>query len=94
MVDRKIANIKEVIDEKIKLSKNNMMIVDSILCDEMNLDRCYGILKTILNYGLGEESVMAFLTYQLYKVCPEKAEEIMPKLTPEEQEMIETFKWK
>lgn len=84
--------IYQNIDEKIKLLPKDKKLVRDILCEHMNLERCDFIIDQILDMRLDKSSVIAFLTYQLYKVEPERAESFLPRLTNDEKTMFETYK--
>ncbi len=90
--NNKISVIKEKISQYLQLSSNDLKIVELILCDEMNLSRCEDILDNMINVKLDKSSILAFLTYQLYKVKPEVADKISESLTQEERELVESFK--
>ena len=88
--------MKERVLEKIKnnfsLSREEENIIDDILCEEMNLERCDDIIDTIISLRFDNESLIAFLGYQLYKVLPEKADDISKRFNEEILTMYETFK--
>ena len=87
-----LEKIKENIFSQLKLSQTDKKLVEEILCEKMNLDRVSVILDMILKMKLDKDSVLAFLTYQLYKVEPDKADEIEKKLNADCIEMVETYK--
>ncbi len=84
--------IKERILSQFKLDQHDKQTLDLVLCKEMNLDRCEYILNCMFDAKLDKCSVLAFLTYQLYKADAMKAESIEIRLNQEEQEIVESFK--
>ena len=87
-----IDQIKENISSQMKLTQADKNVIDEILCEEMNLDRAKVVSDMILKMKLDKNSVIAFLTYQLFKVNEEKANQIEAKLNDDCKEMIETYK--
>ena len=87
-----IDQIKENISSQMKLTQADKSVIDEILCEEMNLDRAKVVSDMILKMKLDKNSVIAFLTYQLFKVNEEKANQIEAKLNDDCKEMIETYK--
>ena len=86
---------KEILNEIVnsfELSNEEKSLIDSILCEEMNLPRCKEIIKIISDLHFDSESLIAFLLYQLYKVLPLRAEEFLKDLNEDELKMFETFK--
>lgn len=88
--------MKKEIEEKVKnnfnLSENQQAIISEIVCEEMNLLRCSEIIDTMISLRLDEESLIGFLGYQLFKVMPEKADEISRKFNEEELKIYKSFK--
>ena len=87
-----IEKIKSEIFSNIKLNQADKKIVEDILCEKMNLERVFVILEMIIKMQLDKDSILAFLTYQLFKVDSEKASEIEKRLSADGIEMVETYK--
>ena len=87
-----IDQIKENISSQMKLTQADKSLISEILSEEMNLDRTKVVTDMILNMKLDKNSVIAFLTYQLFKVNEEKANQIEDKLNDDCKEMIEAYK--
>ena len=87
-----IEKIKSEIFSNIKLNQADKKIVEDILCEKMNLERVFVILEMIIKMQLDKDSILAFLTYQLFKVDSEKASEIEKRLNTDGIEMVETYK--
>ena len=85
-------SILEKINSSFNLSDDERSLIEEILCEQMNLERCSGIIDTIISLRFDNDSLIAFLGYQLYKVDPEKADEIAKKFDEEILKMFETFK--
>ena len=92
MNEQLIQEVKSCIASNMKLTQSDKNIIDEILCDEMNLDRVKVIVNMIINMKLDKNSVLAFLTYQLFKVNEDKANQIEAKLNDDCKEMVETYK--
>ncbi len=86
------SQIREKILNKYSFDEHDAETLDLILSKKINFSRCDYILDCIINAKLDKSSVLAFLTYQLYKASPEEAEEIIKRLNNEEKELVESFK--
>lgn len=75
-----------------KFDQDEKNILEELICDKLNLARCEYIVKQMVGMRLDKDCVLAFFTYQYYKVAPVKADELAKKLTQDEQEMVESFK--
>ena len=65
--------LKEYIFGKLeKLAEKDRSIISSLICDEMNLDRCKFIISKIFSLSLDNNAVKSFLSYQKYKVFKEQ----------------------
>ena len=87
-----INKILDKITSSIEISEKDLALIKDILCEEMNLPRCYSILDFIFEMRLDKNSAVAFLLYQLYKVKPERAEKLKEEINSEENSMYETYK--
>lgn len=58
----------------------------------MDLARCEGIIDFMIELKLDKSSLMGFLNYQLYKVKPEKAEDIAQDFSKDELAIYDGFK--
>ena len=85
-------NLLKKINENFSLSRDENLLIESILCIEMNLERCSEIIDTIISLRFDNDSLIAFLGYQLFKVAPQRAEEIAEKFNKEAFTMYDTFK--
>ena len=87
---------KKIIENKIfsnfTLSSQKQDLIKEILCEEMNLERCLEIIETIIELRLDEDSLMGFLGYQLFKVLPEKADELAKNFDEDEMKIYDSFK--
>lgn len=88
----KIEDIKVFINEHFSFSQDELALIDKMLVSELNLDRIYDILKNIALYKLDENSVLAFLNYQFYKVNEQEADAICENFNQEIRDMVEDFK--
>ncbi len=86
------SSIQKTIFNHIKLSPEDKETVELILCDKINLPRCEFILDYMFKAKLDKSSILAFLTYQLFKVDPQKADLLLERLTKEENELVDSFK--
>ena len=68
MPDKVIAgDVRNKVCQNFTLTEREKDIVDHILTFDLNYDRISVILDFIIELQLDKASVMAFLTYQLYK---------------------------
>lgn len=88
----KVAKLKEKVLAFYEFSAEEKLILEQLICKELNLDRCEYIIDEMIKIKLGKSSILAFLDYQLFKAKPEKADEIAKKLTIDEQELVASFK--
>jgi len=85
--------LKNYIFENVaKLTDKDREVISSLICEEMNLDRCFEIVKLIISLSLDKASIIAFLGYQFYKVQPEQAEKISKGFTADQTKIFESFK--
>lgn len=75
-----------------KLTEKDREFISSLICDEMNLDRCKFICEKIFALSLDKNAVVSFLAYQKYKVFNDKEEEITTKLNADQLKMFDAFK--
>lgn len=68
--------------------KKIVMMTD---CD-MDLARCEGIIDFLIELKLDKGSLIGFLNYQLYKIMPEKADELAQDFTKDELAIYDGFK--
>ncbi len=88
-----IEKLKNYILKKVeKLTEKDKEFVSTIICEEMNLERCYEIVERIVSLSLDKNSVIAFLAYQLFKVKPELAEKHKKYFNADVTKMYEAFK--
>ncbi len=83
--------IFKIINDNYNFNEKELKIIDDILACELNLSRIKTIIELINKSKLDKSSILSFLTYQLYKIQPEKGEEIIAKLNKEEQGMVHNF---
>ena len=88
--------MKEKIIEKItnnfKLSKHELKLVNSIVVDDINLDRLDHVLDVMIEYYMQNEVLVAYLLFQFHKVREEEAKEHEKDLTASQLKLYETFK--
>ena len=84
--------IENLIKENFSLNEKEQKVVDKIICDKMNLPRCEDIIKTMVSLRFDNNSLVAFLGYQLFKVEPERADEIAKSFNKDTSTMFEAFK--
>ena len=87
-----INQLKEKINNNFKLTTKDKTIIDKILAYELNYDRLNVITNLIIDIKLDKASLIAFLCYQLYKVCPDEADKLSNNLSKEEKAMVEDYK--
>ena len=91
-MQEQVKQIREKISNSFKFTKEEMSIIDEILSHDINYPRIKVISELIISNKLDKASMLAFLTYQLYKVEPEKADELLLKMNNEVCEMVNDFK--
>lgn len=88
--------MKEKIIEKItnnfKLYKHEIKLVNSIVVEDINLDRLDHVLDVMIEYYMQNEVLIAYLLFQFYKVREEEAKEYEKDLTASQLKLYETFK--
>ena len=87
-----LKELQEKIDRNFKLSDKEKKIVEKVLSFDLNLDRINAITNLIIDTRLDNDSLVAFLVYQLYKIYPKEGEELEKSLNQEEQKMVEDYK--
>ena len=93
MPDKVIAgDVRNKVCQNFTLTEREKDLVDHILTFDLNYDRISVILDFIIELQLDKASVMAFLTYQLYKFFPEDGDQVREKLNDEEKEMVDDYK--
>ena len=91
-MDEKIKSIKTLVLNSFEMTEAEQMAIDEILSFDINYPRIEVIAELIIKNKLDKSSMLAFLNYQLYKVEPEKADEIAVVFSDEVREMVEDFK--
>lgn len=91
-MDEKVNQIKQLIYENFKVSTEDREVINKILSFDINYSRVKVISELIVKNKLDKASILSFLTYQLYKVEPEMADEIVLKFNNDVREMVEDFK--
>lgn len=81
-----------VFDNFDKLTEKDKEIISKVIHEEMNLNRCYYIVKYINELSLDKNSVVAFLNYQYFKVKPEEADKISKNLNADQLKIYDAFK--
>lgn len=87
-----IEKIRQKCEKNFNLSDEQEGLLSEILSDVMNLDRCNDIIDTIATLRLGNDALISFVGYQLFKVDPVKGDEIAKKFNEEELSMYNSFK--
>lgn len=85
-------NLIKKIFRNYKLQEKDKVIVVRIIDEAMDIPRCEEILDFIIELKLDKSSVIGFLGYQLFKVKPEKADEISQSFTKDELSIYNGFK--
>lgn len=91
-MEEKIDCLKQLIFNSFELTAVEKDIIEEILKIDINYSRAEMIVKQIIKNKLDKSSILSFLTYQLYKVEPDMADEIALNLDSEVREMIKDFK--
>ena len=63
-----LKELQEKIDRNFKLSDKEKKIVEKVLSFDLNLDRINAITNLIIDTRLDNDSLVAFLVYQLYSI--------------------------
>ena len=87
-----INQIKEILTTNFSFTDEEKSYIEEMLSFDINYSRVKTILELIVRNKLDKSSVLAFLNYQLYKVQPQKADEIASKFSEEEQKIVVDFK--
>lgn len=91
-MEEKINQIKDLIFENFDITNEEKSIIEDILKVDINYSRANVILQQIIKNKLDKASVLSFLTYQLYKVEPEMADEFVLSFDHDVREMVKDFK--
>ena len=75
-----------------KLQEKDKTIVIRLVDYDMNIPRCQEIIEFIIDLKLDKSSIIGFLGYQLFKVNPDKADEISKSFTKDEMSIYNGFK--
>lgn len=78
--------------ESFKLTEKDKKLVISLTEYDMNEERCDFIIDFLIELKLDKGSLIGFMGYQMYKVLPEKAEEISKSFSKDELVMYDAFK--
>ncbi len=87
-MEKRILNL---LNENYNFEEKEFEIINEILNYDINFPRIMSIIELIIKTKLDKSSVLSFLTYQLYKILPEKAEEVISKLSKDQQNMVHNF---
>lgn len=87
-----IKQIRDFISKSFKFTKEELSLIDEILSYDINYPRIKVISELITTNKLDKNAMLSFLTYQLFKVQPEKADSIALNFNDEVKEMINDFK--
>lgn len=91
-MDEIVNNIRNHIFKNFDLSIEEQDLIDVILSFDINYPRIKVISELIVKNKLDKSSILSFLTYQLFKVEPEKADEISLSFNDDVREMVKDFK--
>lgn len=83
-----IDNIKK----NFKLSPHENKLVNSLVVEDINLDRLNHVIDIMAEYKMQNEVLMGYLLFQFYKVREEEAENYIDELTASQKKLFETFK--
>ena len=83
-----IDNIKK----NFKLSPHENKLVNSLVVEDINLDRLNHVIDIMAEYNMQNEVLMGYLLFQFYKVREEEAENYIDELTESQKKLFETFK--
>ena len=88
MREKVIDNIKS----HFRLSPHENKLMNSLVVEDINLDRLNHVIDIMAEYRMQNEVLMGYLLFQFYKVRDKEAEYYVDKLTPNQQKLYETFK--
>ena len=88
MREKVIDNIKS----HFKLSPHENKLINSLVVEDINLDRLNHVIDIMAEYRMQNEVLMGYLLFQFYKVCGKEAEDYIDELSPSQQKLYETFK--
>jgi len=91
-MEEQIKLIRDFISKSFKFTKEEQQAIDEFLSIDINYPRIKIISELIVSNKLDKNAMLAFLNYQLYKVEPEKADELSLALNDEVREMVNDFK--
>jgi len=74
------------------LTEKERIFISNFLCDEMNLPRCYFIIKNIKELSLDKNSVVSFIAYQYYKAKKVEDKNFLMNLNTDQKKMYDAFK--
>lgn len=83
--------IISLLNKSYTFDENENKIINEIFSEDMNFSRIKCIVELIVNMKLDKSSLLAFLVYQFYKLKPQKAEQMLERMTKEEQEIVHDF---
>ena len=85
-------NLIKKIFRNYRLQEKDKVIIVRLVDEAMDIPRCEEILDFIIELKLDKSSIIGFLGYQLFKVKPEKADEISQSFTKDELSIYNGFK--
>lgn len=88
MREKVIDNIKS----HFRLSPHENKLMNSLVVEDINLDRLNHVIDIMAEYRMQNEVLMGYLLFQFYKVRDKEAEDYVDELTPNQQKLYETFK--
>ena len=88
MREKVIDNIKS----HFKLSPHENKLMNSLVVEDINLDRLNHVIDIMAEYRMQNEVLMGYLLFQFYKVRGKEAEDYIDELSPSQQKLYETFK--
>ena len=88
MREKVIDNIKS----HFKLSPHENKLMNSLVVEDINLDRLNHVIDIMAEYRMQNEVLMGYLLFQFYKVRGKEAEDYIDELSPSQQKLFETFK--
>ena len=75
-----------------KLSPHENKLINSLVVEDINLDRLNHVIDIMAEYRMQNEVLMGYLLFQFYKVRGKEAEDYIDELSPSQQKLYETFK--
>lgn len=85
-------NLIKKIFRNYRLQEKDKVIIVRLVDEAMDIPRCEEILDFIIELKLDKSSIIGFLGYQLFKVKPEKADQISQSFTKDELSIYNGFK--